>query len=587
MDSSPGTTTASPIMAPQEMLEKTASATPTAERADTTPPNTGTDTTTDQGHAVHKTDTNLSYSRRFLTGWPLFSVIAGVSVVVVLTLLDLAIIGTALPQITSDFHRLGDVGWYISAYTLGNAAVQPLSGKMFTYFNLKWTFLLFFLVFEVGSALCGAATSSAMLIAGRAVAGIGGSGLVNGGLTIIMAAAKPERMPLYTGLVMGVGQVGIVAGPLLGGALTQHASWRWCFYINLPLGVVAGALMAFVNVPEQRPKDPFSLALVRRLIPVFDLPGFALLASATVMLLLALQFGAESYGWRAPTVIGLFVGAGVGYAVFAFWEWRLGEDAMIPLSILTSRVVWCAGLYMGFLMSSVIVGTNFIPIYLQSVKGLSPTMSGVYMMATVGAQVVLIVLSGALVNKSGYYIPWALVAAGGTMIASGLVSTWSRTTAAGPLVGYLLVMGLRGTGFQIPVIAVRMAVSAAQIAMGTSFIVFGQNFMGSIFTTVANAIFQETLATQIGHINGVSPEAAIAAGGSADAVRALAPPGPTRDAILDAYADAFSDVFLLLIATASAAFVVAFGMGWYDLRPKKETKEETRKNEPQQTAEEV
>ncbi|KAG9254373.1 major facilitator superfamily domain-containing protein [Emericellopsis atlantica] len=579
-------------MAPQEMLEKTASATPTAERADTTPPSTGgtdatTSATTDhqqEGHAaVHKTDTNLSYSRRFLTGWPLFMVIAGVSVVVVLTLLDLAIIGTAIPQITSDFNRLGDVGWYISAYTLGNAAIQPLSGKMFTYFHLKWTFLLFFLVFEIGSAICGAATSSAMLIAGRAVAGIGGSGLVNGGLTIIMAAAKPERMPLYTGLVMGVGQVGIVAGPLLGGALTQHASWRWCFYINLPLGAVAGALMAFVNVPEQRAKDPFSLALVRRLIPIFDLPGFALLASATVMLLLALQFGAESYGWSAPTVIGLFVGAGVGYIVFALWEWRLGEDAMIPVSILTSRVVWCAGLYMGFLMSSVIVGTNFIPIYLQSVKGLSPTMSGVYMMATVGAQVILIVLSGALVNKSGYYIPWALLAAGGTMIASGLVSTWSRTTAVGPIIGYLLVMGLRGTGFQMPVIAVRMAVSSAQIAMGTSFIVFGQNFMGSIFTTVANAIFQETLTTHIGHIKGVSPEAAIAAGGSADAVRALAPPGPTRNAILDAYADAISDVFLLLIATAGAAFVVAFGMGWYDLRPKKEAEEET-KEEPQQTA---
>jgi MFS family permease len=492
-------------------------------------------------------------------------VIAGVSVVVVLTLLDLAIIGTAIPQITSDFKRLGDVGWYISAYTLGSASIQPLSAKMYTYFSLKWTFLLFFLVFELGSVICGAATSSVMLIAGRTIAGIGASGLVNGGLTIIMVAAKPERLAMHTGILMSAGQLGTVSGPLLGGALTEHASWRWCFYINLPLGAVAGVLMAFVHVPEQRPKEPFNFALVRRLIPSFDLPGFALLAGATVMLLLALQFGAESYGWDAPTVIGLFVGAGVTYVLFSLWERHVGEEAMIPLSMLTNRPVWCAGLYMGFLMISVIVGTNFVPLYLQSVKGLTPTMSGVYMVATVGAQLVFVLLSGTLVNKSGYYIPWALLAAGGTMIAAGLVSTWTRTTALGPIIGYLLIMGVRGTGFQMSVIAVRMSVSSAQIAIGTSIIVFAQNFMGSIFGTVGNAIYQETLTMQIAQIKGVSPGAAVAA-----AVRALAPDGPTRDAVLDAYADASSNVFLMLIATSGVAFLAAFGMGWVDLRPKKE-----------------
>lgn len=332
----------------------------------------------------------------FLDGFKLFLVMLGITVVFFLSMLDIAIIGTAIPKITSDFHTLNDVGWYVGAYQLACATIQPLTGKMFTYFSLKWSFLACFFVFEIGSVICGAAQSSTMFVIGRAVAGLGASGLVNGSITIVAASCKPTVRPLYTGLAMGVGQLGVVLGPLLGGALTEHASWRWCFYINLPLGGLAAIFIILINIPEQIPKSPITRAFLHSLLPKFDLTGFALFAPASIMLLLALQFGSGEYGWDSSEVIGLFCGAGAGVIIFLLWEWRVGEEAMIPLAMFGKRVVYSSSLSLGLVMTTVIGGSNFMPLYLQSVQNLSPTMSGVYMLASILSQLTFILISGSL-----------------------------------------------------------------------------------------------------------------------------------------------------------------------------------------------
>jgi hypothetical protein len=169
----------------------------------------------------------------YIEGVQLFLVLLSVTLACFVMLLDTSIISTAIPRITDQFQSLQDVGWYGSAYQLASAVLQPLTGKIYTNFVIKWSFLAFFFIFELGSVICGAANSSTMLIVGRAVAGIGAAGLMNGGATIVTAAVPVHRRALLVGIIIGVAQMGVVCGPLVGGALTEYSTWRWCFYINV------------------------------------------------------------------------------------------------------------------------------------------------------------------------------------------------------------------------------------------------------------------------------------------------------------------------------------------------------------------
>ncbi|KAI5462858.1 MFS multidrug transporter-like protein, partial [Mariannaea sp. PMI_226] len=504
---------------------------------------------------------------QYIAGFKLLLVMTGLTVVMLLVMLDMSIISTAIPQITSDFHRLEDVGWYLGAYQLAAATVQPLTGKLYTYFSTKWIYLGCLLIFEIGSVICGAASSSVMLIVGRAIAGLGCAGISNGTLTVIVGAISPEKRPCKN-IHQTVSQIGIVMGPVLGGLFTEHATWRWCFYINLPFGGLAALFLTFINIPDQTAKAHVSRALLRKLLPSFDLAGFALFAPAIIMFLLALQFGAGSYGWDSSQVIGLFCGAAALFIVFLYWEHRMGDQAMIPLALVGQRVMWTSCVNVGFLMSATIGASSFMPIYLQSVKGLSPTMSGVHMLASILSSIVFVLISGSLVTKLGYYIPWALVACAGTAIGCGLISMWSPSSGLGEIIGYQVVYGIRGCGIQIGFVAIQHFLPPAQTAVGTSALVFFQNLSSAVFITIANAIFQSSLISEITkNVPSISPAQAIAAGGSARAVRSLAPPGSIElQRIFEAYSKSFSHVFYLLVGLSVVAFLAAFGMGWVDLR---------------------
>lgn len=169
------------------------------------------------------------------------------------------------------------------------------------------------------------------------------------------------------------------------------------FYINLPIGAIAGALLASLRCPEQMVKAPFSLALVRRVIPQFDIIGFALFAPAAIQLLLALQFGSgETYAWNSSVIIGLFVGSGVAAILFLYWEWRVGDVAIIPFSMIKNRVVWASSLQFITLFSAIFVGTQYLPIYFQAVKGVGPVLSGVYLLPSILSQILFILVAGSL-----------------------------------------------------------------------------------------------------------------------------------------------------------------------------------------------
>lgn len=235
-----------------------------------------------------------------------------------------------------------------------------------------------------------------MFIGGRVVAGLGAAGVFNGAFTIISSSVPLNKSPMYTGILAGITQLGIVAGPLIGGVLTEHVSWRWCFYINLPVGGAAVVLFAFISIPEIVKKESFSLDLVRRVLPDLDLIGFALFAPAAVMFLMALQFGSgNTYAWNSATVIGLLCGAGVMVLVFIGWETRMGDRAMIPGSMLRKRIVWSSCVFGSALMCCSIVASNWLPTYFQAVKGEGPTMSGVHILPGILSALLFVVVTGA------------------------------------------------------------------------------------------------------------------------------------------------------------------------------------------------
>lgn len=418
---------------------------------------------TDDTHVSRNMVDTKGDKHEFPTGVKLFSILLGVIVSFFLLFLDMAIISTATPAITSEFDSLTDIGWYAGAYQLASAAFQPLSGKIYRYFSLKvsrwrlketrhlayltfikWSFIAFFFIFEVGSALCGAAQSSSMFIIGRAVAGLGSSGLFTGALTTVSNVIPLQKQPLYQGINFGIGQLGLACGPILGGAFTTNVSWRWCFYINLPLGAVVGACLLFNDIPEAAVKPPWR-KVVGTALRSLDLVGFALIGPASIMFLLALEYGGNQYAWNSSVVIGLLVGAAAILAVFAVWEYRQGDEAMIPFAMLKSPVIRAAAITQFIRLGGTLIADFYLAIFFQAILNDSPLLSGVHMLPATLGMVFFTLLTGALMQASGYYLPWVIGGICLSTIGYGLMSTFNPTTSTARWIAYQLIYGA-GTG---------------------------------------------------------------------------------------------------------------------------------------------
>ncbi|TID03862.1 Efflux pump mlcE [Colletotrichum higginsianum] len=498
---------------------------------------------------------------------------AALNLSAILINLDSSILSTATPTITDEFHSVKDIGWYVSSYQLTVSALQPLTGKLFTYFSnkMKWTYIIFLVLFEVGSLICGLATSSPMFIAGRAIAGAGGAGLFNGSMIIVYAMVEAQKRPVMMGIMIGISQIGLIAGPLIGGALTQYSTWRWCFFINLPIGGIACILLALVYIPEQMPKPKVAAVLTdRNILQKFDVVGSAILIGSVVQLLLALHYGGGEYPWNSATVIGLLSGFAAATILFVVWEYRAGENATIPLKMLTNRVVASASMVNIFLFGVTYIATYFIPIFFQSILGDSPMESGIHMLPSMFSSIFFTVISGMMVTRLGYYLPFAVFAAILLTVGSGLMSTWSPTTRAGEWIGYQILYGSgRGLGMQMSIVAIQTAIPPTQVAVALTVLVFFQGLAVAVLISIGNTVFDSTVVGQIAALApDVNPRAIIAAGATAYRSKVSAEDLPN---VVKAWATGFQRTMYIATGLSAGMFLFSWGLGFHSVKKKEDS----------------
>ncbi|KAJ5536558.1 MFS general substrate transporter [Penicillium frequentans] len=444
---------------------------------------------------------------QYITGVKLTLVVLAVIGVALLIMLDMSIIATATPNITSDFHSTAGVGC---------CTLQPMSGKLYTRFNVKYTYIAFIALFELGSLVCGVSTSSNMLIVGRAIAGMGSSGVLNDAVTILSASVPLEKRALYFGIVGSCGQIGVVGSPLIGGVLTEYATWRWCFYINLPIGGLAVLALLFIAIPEHSLNRPEQQSEI----------GFASLFSDL-----------DTMGFFPPLSNPRYVSS----------RSRMGRGN-IPLEYL--------------------VTSYYLAIYFQGVRGELPMFSGVYMLPGIIAQMAAGFLSGLAVTRLGYYLPSAVTGTVFSALGSGLMSQFTPHTSIGTWIGYQIIAGVgRGCALQMPLIAVQNNVPPSKIAVSVAFLYFCQTFGGALWLSFASTVFNAGLANLLPiYAPDVSFVEVTSAGVSG--IRSVILHSSLEGVIM-AYNDAVQHVFYMVAGTATAAFVFSWGLGWKSVKKRR------------------
>ncbi len=468
---------------------------------------------------------------------------AGALLAMSLAALDQNIVNTALPRIVGDLGGMAHLSWVVTAFMLCSTITTPLYGKLSDIFGRRALFFVAILVFMAGSLFCGAARSMGELIGFRALQGLGAGGLLVLAQAAIGDVVSPRERPRYQGLFTGTFAVSSVAGPLLGGFITQAFSWRWVFYVNLPIGVLA---LVMIAVGLRKPPSG-----ARRSI---DWLGTLLLAGATTALLLLLAWGGSQFAWVSGDAAGL---AALAVAFLGLFIWREGRapEPLMRLALFGNRV-FARGVAVGGMMTFAMLGsTVFLPLYFQLVLGMSPALAGAMLLPQVVGMVLTSVIGGRIVSRRGRNRPFLLAGIGLEAVALASLALFAYFGAPPAL--FLVSMGGLGLGMGMGMpnltTAVQNAVAYAELGAATGAMAFVRSLGGALGVAASGTVMSARLASS--------------AGGQVD-VRALAEHGTATSglapaqlaAIGDAYRTALTGCFLLSGLVMTAAFVLVLGL---------------------------
>ncbi|EED19047.1 conserved hypothetical protein [Talaromyces stipitatus ATCC 10500] len=533
------------------------------------------------GTQIQQEDENFSDNKRAYPGQPvLILLITGLCLSVLLVSLDRTIITTAIPAITNEFGSTSAVGWYGSSYLVTACALQPTYGRIYTLFDVKWTFLHSVAVFEIGSLVCAVAPNSTTLIIGRAIAGWGSAGILTGAFVVIAFAVPLHKRPIYTAAIGMMYGAGAAAGPVLGGVFTGMVTWRWCFYFNLPVASVTLIVVIFffksvTGVQSQQ-------GYLQRLTQI-DIPGSALILITFTMLFLALEYNTTGYAWSSSLVIGLLCGFGVMLIIFLAWQWYRQDKALIIPNIILRRTVGAACLLAFFIYAVLILHGYFLPIWFQAIQGTSTISSGVDMLAYVLPNSVFSLLTGIFITRVGYFAPPAIIGCAITTAGSGLISTLQPTTSTATWAGFVcLVAAGVGMAIQQSFTAVQSVLRLEHIPIATAAVTCFQSLGGAVFISIGNSILANELrqASQANGLPGIDIAAILSTG--ATQFRSTVP-SDQLPALLNVYNDALQKVFIAAIPMAGVAFISTLLLEWRSVKsPKAETPmvEATNSDEP-------
>ncbi|KAJ7147294.1 transporter [Mycena filopes] len=498
--------------------------------------------------------TNPSESSTLLKGKQLAFVFTASMLAFSLVALDQTIISTALPTIASKFHAVSDLSWIASAYFLPQATFMLFFGALLRILPPKVVFLVSISIFQLGSLFCAVAPSVDFLIFGRAFAGFGGAGLWVSVMTVVARVTSLEQRPIFMGLVGGFYAVSSVVGPLVGGAFSDHVSWRWCFYINLPIGGVAVAAIAFAlpNLPPPVSSTTSFLGQIKDL----DWIGTILSLGMVVSLLLPLQWGGNEKPWNAPEVIALLVLFAVLLIAFLAFEVRRGPNAIFPLQVLFRRNMIGAFLATFFVQLGFLLCNYYLPLLYQ-LRGHSATRSGIDILPFMGSGVLATIVAGGIITKFGYPRPFLIAGPAAASIAFGFLFTVHENTSAGKIAGLQVLVGLGlGSAIQNTLVVAQAEFASEQdlVPLATSMITFMQLIASAAGLAAFGAVFAGKLRSTLSS-SGLPAQVIQAILSDIKAIPSLTP--EQRSVVIPAYIDAVDHVFLVGIAAAALASLSA------------------------------